>query len=62
VTRDADVLTSGSVAFAHVHAGRRIHVIGVSSDGAYLQIVMHDGQRGLVAASAARFERDWIYD
>jgi hypothetical protein len=62
VTRDSDVLTSESVAVAHVHAGHPIHVIGVSNDGVYLQIVMHDGRRGLVAASAARFDRGWIYD
>jgi hypothetical protein len=32
------VLTSESGAIAHVHAGRTIHVIGVSPDGAYLQV------------------------
>jgi hypothetical protein len=62
LTNDTDVLTSDSGTIAHVHAGRTIHVIGISSDGAYLQVVLRDRRRGFVVASAAQYKSDWEYD
>jgi hypothetical protein len=59
---DTDVLNDESITFARVHAGKPVHVIAVSSDGAYLQIAMHDGKRGFIASSAAHFDRDWMSD
>jgi hypothetical protein len=62
LTSDTDVLTSESGAIAHVHAGRTIHVVGISSDGTYLQVVLRDRRRGFVVASAAQYKSDWDYD
>jgi hypothetical protein len=62
LTSDTDVLTSESGAIARVHAGRTIHVIGISADGEYLQVVLHDRRRGFVVASAAQYKSDWEYD
>jgi hypothetical protein len=59
LTSDTDVLTSESGAIARVHAGRTIHVIGISADGAYLQVVLRDRRRGFVVASAAQYKSDW---
>jgi hypothetical protein len=39
-----------------------IHVIGISFDGAYLQVVLRDQRRGFVVASAAQYKSDWEYD
>jgi len=62
LTSDTDVLTNESGAIAHVHAGRTIHVIGISADGEYLEVVLRDRRRGFVVASAAQYKSDWVYD
>jgi hypothetical protein len=62
LTSNTDVLTSESGAIAHVHAGRTIHVIGISADGEYLQVVLRDRRRGFVVASAAQYKSNWKYD
>jgi hypothetical protein len=62
LTSDTNVLTSESGAIACVHAGRSIHVIGISADGEYLEVVLRDRRQGFVAASAAQYKSDWEYD
>jgi hypothetical protein len=62
LTRDTDVLTSETGAIARVYTGRTIHVIGISPDGAYLQVVLRDRRKGFVVASAAQYKSDWEYD
>jgi hypothetical protein len=59
LTSDTVVLNNRHAPFARVHAGRSLHVIGISTDGASLEIIMNDGRKGIVTASTAEFEADW---
>jgi hypothetical protein len=47
--------------FAWVHAGKPIHVTGVTKSGAFLRIVMHNGRTGYIRANAAEYKAEWLY-
>jgi hypothetical protein len=58
VANDTAMKDADGREIAIVHAGRPIHVMGVSEDGSYLEIAMHDGRAGIVRLTRLHSERN----